>query len=206
MFRMLGAAVAALVLSVAGSAGAATTSFDFEEYQAGQTIPWSAFEGGWFSGGTGATSTFGTSLQLAEAPDYGGPLSAFELYGAGKFWDENDRQWIWTPKVVSFDLFLPNGGTINYLGYQWTLTDLGPGWTTITLPLLNLSANRDCAWGCRFFINGGGAMIDNVVLDLGRSSIPEPATWLMLIGGFGMAGVSLRRTRKVIPSFGVGGI
>lgn len=191
--RALGPAVAAVALTFAGQASAAVTTFDFEGAQVGQPVPWTLFDGGGFSGGTAASSDFGTSLQLAETPDYSGPLSAFDVYGAGKFWDENDRQYIWTPKVVSFDLFLPNGGTINYLGYAWTLTDLAPGWTTITLPLLNLKADRDCAWGCRFFINGGGALVDNVVLDLSRSGIPEPATWLMLVAGFGMAGTALRR-------------
>ena len=43
---------------------------------------------------------------------------------------------------------------------------------------------------------GKGAAFDNVVLDaspLQISAVPEPATWAMMITGFGLAGTALRR-------------
>ena len=42
--------------------------------------------------------------------------------------------------------------------------------------------------------DGAGRVIDNVVLDI--SAVPEPASWSMLIVGFGMAGVAIRRRRE----------
>jgi hypothetical protein len=37
--------------------------------------------------------------------------------------------------------------------------------------------------------------------DTGAPALPEPATWAMLIGGFGAMGVALRRRPKVSVSF-----
>jgi len=38
-----------------------------------------------------------------------------------------------------------------------------------------------------------GTLLDDVKLDIG--AVPEPATWALMIGGFGMAGGMLRRRR-----------
>lgn len=42
---------------------------------------------------------------------------------------------------------------------------------------------------------GGGFQLDNVNLNAG--AVPEPATWAMMIGGFGLAGAAMRRRAKV---------
>lgn len=39
---------------------------------------------------------------------------------------------------------------------------------------------------------GGGFQLDNVVLNAG-AAVPEPATWALMITGFGMVGAGLRR-------------
>ncbi len=44
--------------------------------------------------------------------------------------------------------------------------------------------------------NGASAVIDNAFLSL----VPEPATWGMLIAGFGMVGFSMRRRRTALDS------
>lgn len=58
-----------------------------------------------------------------------------------------------------------------------------------------------------FFVNTGNSlvdvMIDNVVVSAVRSeppvpAVPEPASWAMMIGGFGLAGASLRRRRAAV--------
>lgn len=38
--------------------------------------------------------------------------------------------------------------------------------------------------------------IDNVVLDQVTGAVPEPATWAMMIGGFGLVGGAVRRRRQ----------
>lgn len=43
-----------------------------------------------------------------------------------------------------------------------------------------------------------GPLLDNISLNI--SAVPEPATWALMIGGFALAGVSLRR-RKTAVSF-----
>jgi PEP-CTERM motif len=40
--------------------------------------------------------------------------------------------------------------------------------------------------------------LDNVRFDINRAvAVPEPATWLMLLAGFGLMGVALRRRRRI---------
>jgi hypothetical protein len=41
-----------------------------------------------------------------------------------------------------------------------------------------------------------GPLIDNVNLSIG-AAVPEPATWAMMITGFGLAGMALRRRRAI---------
>jgi hypothetical protein len=42
-------------------------------------------------------------------------------------------------------------------------------------------------------LNGSSVLADNLTFDLGNGAVPEPATWAMLIAGFGLAGGALRR-------------
>lgn len=40
--------------------------------------------------------------------------------------------------------------------------------------------------------------VDNVRFDINRAAVvPEPATWLMMLAGFGLMGVALRRRRRI---------
>lgn len=38
--------------------------------------------------------------------------------------------------------------------------------------------------------------LDNFVVDRAVAAVPEPATWAMMVGGFGMMGVAMRRRRR----------
>lgn len=54
-----------------------------------------------------------------------------------------------------------------------------------------------------FTSNGTGAAFDNFLLDaspLVQSAVPEPSTWAMMIGGFGLVGGALRRKRLHGPA------
>lgn len=44
-------------------------------------------------------------------------------------------------------------------------------------------------------------LLSNIVGPV-TDAVPEPATWAMMIAGFGMAGAAMRRRRQVAVSFG----
>jgi len=49
----------------------------------------------------------------------------------------------------------------------------------------------------------GSAIINRVVVSLGTDTapaVPEPATWAMMIGGFGLVGVAMRRRSKAVAA------
>jgi len=48
--------------------------------------------------------------------------------------------------------------------------------------------------------DGGGLLIDNVQYSILSGAVPEPATWAMMITGFGLVGGAMRRRpRKLLP-------
>lgn len=57
----------------------------------------------------------------------------------------------------------------------------------------------------RFRNTSGGLVIDDVTVDVianATAAVPEPATWMMMLTGFGIAGsVMRRRGRNVVPQF-----
>ncbi|HLZ76839.1 PEPxxWA-CTERM sorting domain-containing protein [Phenylobacterium sp.] len=46
--------------------------------------------------------------------------------------------------------------------------------------------------------NGPWAFTDEVRFANGGGAVPEPASWALMIGGFGLAGAALRRRRKIV--------
>lgn len=46
-----------------------------------------------------------------------------------------------------------------------------------------------------------GPLLDNVSLDITSGAVPEPATWAMMILGFGLIGAAMRRRQTVRVSF-----
>ncbi|MGZ3402835.1 MAG: PEPxxWA-CTERM sorting domain-containing protein [Phenylobacterium sp.] len=47
-----------------------------------------------------------------------------------------------------------------------------------------------------YSVDGRGPLLDNVALDVTGGSVPEPASWALMILGFGGAGAVLRRRRR----------
>lgn len=44
----------------------------------------------------------------------------------------------------------------------------------------------------------GNVSIDNVSVKTAAAAVPEPATWMMMIGGFGVVGAAMRRRRTTV--------
>jgi hypothetical protein len=110
---------------------------------------------------------------------------------------------------LEFNLFEAGGGPNGATATGVTLTgidDLSNPWTQ-TFTLSNgenffsaLASDNELITGVSFTTSGGGVTdfrqlrID--VSDLNGNSVPEPATWAMMLLGFGAIGVSIRRSRR----------
>ncbi|HLZ76448.1 PEPxxWA-CTERM sorting domain-containing protein [Phenylobacterium sp.] len=51
-----------------------------------------------------------------------------------------------------------------------------------------------------YSVDGIGPLLDNVALDVTGGSVPEPASWALMILGFGGAGAVLRRRRTALAA------
>lgn len=89
--------------------------------------------------------------------------------------------------------------TVNY-SFQWQ--ELLNGTTGYAQRSISFLANNSSSVGIRFETQSHdnvGPIIDNVKLSIG-SAVPEPATWAMMIAGFGLVGASLRRGRSSLAT------
>jgi len=92
---------------------------------------------------------------------------------------------------AQFGLSAPYGSLVGGIGgvYQLLGTSFsGPAWASGTLELFYWDENSFDNSG-RISVNVGGA-------------VPEPASWAMMLGGFGLVGGALRSRRKLAVSFG----
>jgi hypothetical protein len=97
----------------------------------------------------------------------------------------------------------PVGGDV-----QFTFTTAG-GSSTQTVTLLNQSGFQNFMFnrtGLTSFAylplttTGPWIQVDNLVLAEGTGVIPEPASWAMLIAGFGLTGAAMRRRRAAVAA------
>jgi len=192
------AAAAAIVAagSVAQGASAATVLSDNFD-SASQTLNWAgdsvfAVTGGSVDLiGTGFYDFYpgnGNYVDLDGSTGYGNSpasqLTSLASFGAGAY-------------TLSFQL----GGNARGAAPKTTVVSLGNWSTSITLnsgdPLSTYTFSFNTTGGNLVFGENGpsdqqGNILDNVGLTAG---VPEPATWALMISGFGMAGVALRRRR-----------
>lgn len=70
----------------------------------------------------------------------------------------------------------------------------------VTQEIFNLSIVPNITQLIVFSNDPGGVIFDNFSFDTAVAGVPEPATWAMMIGGFGLIGSAMRR-RRVSTTF-----
>jgi hypothetical protein len=103
----------------------------------------------------------------------------------------------------AFSLYMGSPDTYNrirFIGDGFDETVVGGG-------LFGGDTSQDWSWGARVNFDFGGAVVKQVILSSTSNSfevdnaavaaVPEPATWAMMIMGFGAAGALLRQRRRV---------
>jgi hypothetical protein len=99
--------------------------------------------------------------------------------------------------TLSFDL-ANLGGTPNAFGLFWDGSFVSidfdvPAFDYITFTTSLIASGTDTSLGFIFYHDPSFWLLDNVTL----SAVPEPASWAMLIAGFGLTGAAMRRRRAV---------
>jgi hypothetical protein len=82
----------------------------------------------------------------------------------------------------------------------WTVDGAVKPGATFTTYAISFIAGQAGMLGARIGSKGGdgvGPVLDNVLLTICGGAIPEPSTWVLMIGGFGLAGAALRRRRAL---------
>lgn len=134
--------------------------------------------------GSGDTGPLAYSAQEAAALLFGGPASGFVISTAGKDLSDADHV-AWYSILGSGIGILDEDYSVKYLGQYY-----GPGADHDSGAFGVASAYvSDFAVGERF-TNYAFRHVDD------SAAIPEPATWGLLIAGFGLAGSALRRRRR----------
>lgn len=201
IFALATAAAAALA---AANAQAATLTEDFE-------APFPAWESNWFGANSNAENCYGAGQGRGNNPDglwiattgqgcsaspvtvlfnsgFAAGLSSFDFDVAGyatsvlTIFDKDGATLLSTPLALTFGAF---GDPGTYAHYGVTSSN-GIGGFSFT--------------GAA----SGNTSIDNIAVTFGNAvgnAVPEPATWGMMILGFGTAGMAMRRRRKVSVSF-----
>ena len=200
MIRLLSVAAIAATASIATTASA-TTTINFNEYaQAGQTNHGAYPTSGDFTFSTtdlnglaswGSNDVRNADLGGATFMGAGAGRASFNAY-------RSDREYF---RIQSIDI-----GDVQNLGLENKITFFFEGVDGVSdsmdftldnlVGLQRINLGRDVKY---FSFNGGpsGVQFDNLRYDaVGVSAVPEPATWAMMIIGFGSVGAMVRNTRR----------
>lgn len=206
----LGLYAAALLAAVSVSSIAQATHFDFAVDAGG------ADEFTPFMQGTGSFDTAGSdgTFTLASGLDdfsFDGVEGSF-LFGGYLSLTEAD--------LASFSVTLDHGAltSLSFISNVLTVPQLFIGWFDAGLPNANVQfavdglapGNFAFATDVSFGLDADGNLLPIVGmvgpitgdLTLSTAAVPEPASWAMMLGGFGLIGGAMRSRRKAAVSFG----
>jgi len=202
------AAAAVLALTAAGAAQAAVTvSFTGGDLPlpSGQQLVWD-FDGleasvytATFSGtaGTGVYNGADGLHSGVAAPPPGTTSQYASVLGGGTLT-------LTTPEITQLSIYMGSPDDYNSITFYYA----GGGSETLTgLQLAGGAFSGDQSVGRRMTYDFGGQKVTSVQFTSSgnsfefdniatTSAVPEPATWAMMITGFGMAGAAMRRRRR----------
>jgi hypothetical protein len=88
---------------------------------------------------------------------------------------------------------------INLFGNGFPIPRTDP-WTNHTISFTATDAGSVQIDLRSYSVDGIGPLLDNVSLDVTGGGVPEPASWALVILGFGAAGSALRRRRSAVAA------
>jgi hypothetical protein len=174
------------------AAGTITQSFDFDSFPSGFSTPGDPY--------TVGDVTFQSMDNLIVGTgEYGNPRNTI----AYNFWTPLPGVIAGTHDLFGFNLTFSGSGQVDItLG-----TNLGSyTFTNLTAPYEAFAFQGFKAGAGEYFqsfsinaLNGSGNLVMTTDYKLGTAGgVPEPASWVMMIGGFGMAGFVARRRRTAL--------
>lgn len=225
LIRNLALAGSAVVALYASAASAAVLD-DFNRADSGSLgSGWTQQAG---SSGISGNQAFGNSGSLATFNGGTGDTVSFDLYDHGESTQYGAAVIGWGSGFSYFIKVQNNGGGVGFDTYGFYTGNNGgglfgflatPGFTSahVTASLVgslatltidpNVGAQQVYTHDYGIAFSGGGtglgfygdARLDNFGSG-GVASVPEPTTWALMLGGFGLAGVALRRRRTAIAA------
>lgn len=207
MNKIVLAGASALAMVVAAAPASAATIIDFENQTNG------AKANGYTIGGVTFNDTIGADLQV----DSGVP----ELNGRGLaiFGDDASAlEMIFAQTSINLSLAFGNddasftvAGDVALL--RLFLGDTQVGQTTVVMNRNDSADQRIGLNGIAFnratFMFADAALnaknlieaVDDIQFDTAAAAVPEPATWAMMLAGFGMVGAGLRTRRRTAVTY-----
>lgn len=122
------------------------------------------------------------NVNLAQIPGGGGPVTINNVnLGSNSAFYRNNSPGPYPIELDGLTTVLTASASGLMVGSQYSLT-------------FNIFDTGDSGYDSAVFIQGG--TIGTVPVPPG--AVPEPATWAMMIGGFGLAGAAMRRRRRIV--------
>lgn len=201
----LGAVTVAAFAGAAQAANILDGSFESLGFANGQYqynpvgSPWT------FTGGAGLASN-GSAWGFQNAPD--GNTVAF-LQTISNISQTLTGLTAGTTYTLSFDLARRPGYGLNAVSVAFdgnqifSLTPPSNGWTTHTASFTATGTSGLLAFKTSDNSADNDSGLDHVrIIGEQAAAVPEPASWAMMLGGFGLVGGAMRSRRKAVASFG----